>query len=93
MFLKQLPFILGILNLTPDSFSDGGDFLNPEKAIQRAEEMMSEGADMIDVGAESSAPNSKEVLAEEEWNRLKIYFQNFRKRKSHFPSIRGKQRL
>lgn len=70
-FLQQgEPLIFGILNVTTDSFSDGGDFCNPEGAIKRAEKMMEEGADAIDVGAESSAPGSQEISATQEWKRL-----------------------
>lgn len=62
--------IMGVLNVTPDSFSDGGNFLPPEKAVQRALQMEREGADIIDVGAESTRPGSAGVGAEEEWRRL-----------------------
>ncbi len=67
---KNQPIIMGVLNVTPDSFSDGGDFLDPQKALQKAQEMLEHGADIIDIGAESSAPNSKEVSEQEEWKRL-----------------------
>ena len=50
------PFIVGILNVTPDSFSDGGDFLDPEAAAEQAAAMLDEGADMLDVGGESTRP-------------------------------------
>lgn len=62
--------ILGILNVTPDSFSDGGQFFNPEKAIEHALKLIKQGADWIDIGAESTRPGSEPVSAEEEWNRL-----------------------
>lgn len=61
---------MGILNVTPDSFSDGGHYLSPEAAAQRASAMVSEGADIIDIGAESTAPGSSPLSAEEEWRRL-----------------------
>ena len=61
---------MGILNLTPDSFSDGGKFNTPEKALERVEVMEKEGADMIDIGAESTGPGSKPVSVKEEINRL-----------------------
>lgn len=57
------PLIMGILNVTPDSFSDGGDYQEPEQAIARAGQMIAEGADIIDVGPESTRPNSGEVSA------------------------------
>jgi dihydropteroate synthase len=55
------PLVLGILNVTPDSFSDGGRYLDLEKAVARAEEMLAEGADLIDVGGESTRPGAEEV--------------------------------
>jgi dihydropteroate synthase len=61
---------MGILNITPDSFSDGGEFLNTEKAVQQAKVMIQDGADIIDIGAESSGPGSKDVPETEEWKRL-----------------------
>lgn len=62
--------VMGILNITPDSFSDGGLYLEPDKALKRALAMVEEGADIIDVGAESTRPNSKPVAAGEELDRL-----------------------
>lgn len=64
------PKIMGVLNCTPDSFSDGGRYRGVENAIARAHEMVAEGADMIDVGAESTRPGSYAVDAEEEIARL-----------------------
>ena len=64
------PKIMGILNLTPDSFSDGGQYLEPEKAQERIQKMIAQGATIIDIGAESSGPNSTDVSEEEEWRRL-----------------------
>ncbi|MAF27251.1 MAG: dihydropteroate synthase [Gemmatimonadota bacterium] len=62
--------ILGILNLTPDSFSDGGVDRSPEDSLRRARKMVDEGADALDLGAESSRPGAAEVSAAEEWDRL-----------------------
>ena len=62
--------IMGFLNVTPDSFSDGGRFLDPSRAVERAMEMVVEGADVIDIGGESSRPGSKHVSAEEELRRV-----------------------
>jgi len=62
--------ILGILNVTPDSFSDGGRWLDPDRAVERAEEMVREGADGIDVGGESTRPGSRPVPASEEIRRI-----------------------
>lgn len=64
------PFIFGILNVTPDSFSDGGDFLDPEAAARRAAAMLDEGADAIDVGGESTRPGSEPVPEDEERRRV-----------------------
>jgi dihydropteroate synthase len=65
------PQIMGILNVTPDSFSDGGEFNAPEKALARIQEMITQGADIIDIGGESTGPGSPEVTAEEELARLR----------------------
>jgi dihydropteroate synthase len=65
------PLVLGILNVTPDSFSDGGNFVAPENAVAHAAQMLEEGADMIDVGGESTRPQgAKPVSAEEEKRRV-----------------------
>ncbi len=65
------PVIVGILNVTPDSFSDGGRYLSPDAALRHADAMLEAGADMIDVGAESTRPGSPDpVPAAEEWRRL-----------------------
>lgn len=61
---------MGILNVTPDSFSDGGQYFDRDKAIQRAQEMEQEGADIIDIGGESSRPGSEPVALEEELRRI-----------------------
>lgn len=63
-------YIMGILNVTPDSFSDGGDFNNIDKAINRAKEMVREGVDIIDLGGESTRPGHKYVEADEEIKRI-----------------------
>jgi len=62
--------ICGVLNVTPDSFSDGGRYATAEAAAERALEMESEGADLVDIGAESSRPGSEGIGAEEELSRL-----------------------
>lgn len=64
------PLLIGILNCTPDSFSDGGRYLAPDAALARAAEMEAEGADVIDVGGESTRPGAPEVGAAEEWCRI-----------------------
>lgn len=64
------PLVMGILNVTPDSFSDGGRFFSLEAALSRAEQMIAEGADIIDIGAESSRPGSQPLPLEEELRRI-----------------------
>ncbi len=72
LLAQRRPIVMGILNLTPDSFADGGRFLEPAKAVAHAERMIAEGADIIDVGAESTRPypGMRPVSAEEELARL-----------------------
>jgi len=72
---RVLPFgrrtaVMGILNVTPDSFSDGGLYLKPEAAIARAREMVAEGADVIDIGGESTRPGAEPVSAAQELERV-----------------------
>lgn len=64
------PLVMGILNITPDSFSDGGRFAQAGEAIAHAERMVRDGAAIIDVGAESTRPGAQAVGADEEWARL-----------------------
>jgi len=71
--LKSWPYpaVMGVLNVTPDSFSDGGQFAAPERALAQARRMIAEGADIIDIGAESTRPyGSEPISAEEELQRL-----------------------
>jgi dihydropteroate synthase len=64
------PRIMGIVNVTPDSFSDGGEYLEPEAAIAHAKKLAAEGADIVDIGAESTRPGASPVPAGEELRRL-----------------------
>ena len=64
------PKIMGILNLTPDSFSDGGKFNNEKSALLHAEKLLKDGADFIDIGAQSTRPNAEYLSAEEEIRRI-----------------------
>ncbi len=64
------PRVVGILNVTPDSFSDGGQNFNVDTAVQRALSMKDEGADVIDIGGESTRPGSAPVSPDEEWSRI-----------------------
>jgi 2-amino-4-hydroxy-6-hydroxymethyldihydropteridine diphosphokinase/dihydropteroate synthase len=68
-----LPFpqLVGVVNITPDSFSDGGKYFHVEKAIQRIQELEAHGAAIIDIGAQSTRPEATHVSTEEEWERLK----------------------
>jgi len=69
---RPYPAVMGVLNITPDSFSDGGQFIAPEQALAQARQMIAEGADIIDIGAESTRPyGSKPVPADEELRRLR----------------------
>lgn len=68
--LGKKTYIMGILNITPDSFSDGGKYFSSEKAIKRALEIESQGADIIDIGAQSTRPNHELISCGEEWDRL-----------------------
>src|SRR3954465_6568939 len=69
---RPYPAVMGVLNLTPDSFSDGGRFIAPDRALAQAKRMIAEGADIIDAGAESPPPYGAEpVSADEEMQRLR----------------------
>ena len=68
---RPYPAVMGVLNITPDSFSDGGQFIAPERALAQARRMIAEGADIIDIGAESTRPyGSEPVSADQERQRL-----------------------
>ncbi len=67
---QQVPNIMGVLNLTPDSFSDGGKFNDKNKAAKHAIQMFKAGANIIDIGGESTRPGSKSINAKLEWNRI-----------------------
>jgi dihydropteroate synthase len=68
---RPVPAVMGVLNVTPDSFSDGGQFIAPEQAVAQARRMIAEGADIIDIGGESTRPyGAQPVTAEEERKRL-----------------------
>lgn len=79
---KQL--IMGILNFTPDSFSDGGDFFEVENAVKQVKEMLEQGADIIDLGCESTRPNAVKVSTEDEIARVKKILPVLREK---FPNI------
>ena len=64
------PKLMGVLNVTPDSFSDGGKFWSFDKALEHARKMISLGADWLDIGGESSGPGSREISLDEELSRV-----------------------
>ncbi|RIL09319.1 MAG: dihydropteroate synthase [Proteobacteria bacterium] len=68
---RKRPFLVGVLNVTPDSFSDGGDFFTAAAVAKRAAEMFEQGADFVEVGGESTAPGSSPVTFAEELARVK----------------------
>lgn len=72
--------VMGVLNVTPDSFSDGGQFLDPARAIKHALAMESAGADLLDIGGESTRPGSEEVRASEELDRILPVLEHLRGR-------------
>ena len=68
--LGQRTLIMGILNVTPDSFSDGGHFYSPERALAQALTMLDEGAEILDIGGESTRPNATSLSPTEEQSRI-----------------------
>ena len=80
LHFKKNPNIMGILNLTPDSFSDGGKFNKKDKGLTHAKDLFYFGADIIDVGGESTRPGSKAISTKEEWNRIKRIIGKIRKK-------------
>lgn len=83
IFVLEKPIVMGILNVTPDSFYDGGKYNSEKEIIENVEKMISEGATIIDVGAVSTRPNSIQITYEEEILRLKLVFSYLHK---HFPN-------
>ena len=72
--------VMGILNVTPDSFSDGGEYFSVESALRQAETLIEQGADILDIGGESTRPNSERVSAEEEIRRVVPAIEEFARR-------------
>jgi len=68
--ILRRPLVMGILNVTPDSFSDGGDFFAPEKAMAAGSKMLAAGADILDIGGESTRPDAAPVTPDEEMSRI-----------------------
>lgn len=69
-FIKNAPLIMGIVNVTPDSFSDGGQYFDTDKAVNHALALLEEGADILDIGGESTRPGAEPVSIEEEQKRV-----------------------
>ena len=78
------PNLMGVLNMTPDSFSDGGKFLNKKKAFIHAKHMIKSGANIIDIGGESTKPGSKKLNEKDEWKRIE---KTILKVRNKFPKI------
>jgi dihydropteroate synthase len=81
---KKTHILMGVLNITPDSFSDGGKFNNNKKGFKRIKEMINSGADIIDIGGESTRPESKIIPPKKEWERVKSIIKKF---KNKFPKV------
>lgn len=81
---SKKPILMGILNLTPDSFSDGNSKADPAFFLDKAEKLISEGADILDIGGESTRPHAKPVSLEEEKSRVLPFLEEFRKKHPDF---------
>lgn len=82
---SQRPMVFGILNVTPDSFSDGGNFVSTEAALTQADRMISEGADAVDIGGESTRPGARPVPARDELKRVLPVIRGIRSRWGEIP--------
>jgi dihydropteroate synthase len=85
IFLGERTLIMGVLNVTPDSFSDGGLYLDREQAVQHGVEMVRQGADWIDVGGESTRPGSRPISVEEEVRRILPVIRGLRRKLGSVP--------
>ena len=81
--LGERTLVMGVLNVTPDSFSDGGHYADPDRAFARAIELENEGADILDVGAESTRPGSQRISEAEELRRLIPVLKRLRRQARH----------
>ncbi len=79
-FSKEI-HIMGILNITPDSFSDGGKYKETRKAIKHMSKLFNDGASIVDIGGESTRPGSKTIREDQEWNRIKDVLKEIKKNK------------
>ena len=84
---RSMVKLVGILNVTPDSFSDGGLYTDPQKAVKQAEQLFNEGADLVDIGAESTRPGAESLSPDEEWSRLEPVLEVLIKRYPHQLSL------
>lgn len=84
VFDLRKPVIMGIVNLTPDSFFDGGNLVTVKDVLNHVETLLNNGADMIDIGGQSSRPGSKRIDANDEWQRLEPSLTSIRR---HFPEV------
>ena len=78
--IGKVPNIMGILNITPDSFSDGGKYYRSDLAMKQLKYLFKSGANLVDIGGESTRPGSKEVDSQIEWNRIKNVLKNINKK-------------
>jgi len=85
--LGRRTWLMGILNITPDSFSDGGLYFNKQKAVKRGLQLIEEGADILDIGGESSRPGAESITVEEEKKRILPVLSEIRKRSDAFISV------
>src|SRR3954468_14761312 len=85
--LSAQTLMMGVLNVTPDSFSDGGEFFGTEKAVEQGKRMAAEGAQIIDVGGESTRPGAEGVSVDEELSRVIPVIEQLRASASAFISI------
>jgi len=85
--LSRRGIIMGVLNVTPDSFSDGGEFFSAEKAVEHGLQMAADGAQIIDVGGESTRPGAEPVSVDEELRRVIPVIENLRSKSNIFISI------
>ncbi len=79
--LSEIPILMGIVNLTPDSFSDGGKYNNKNLAEKHVNNLLSNGAKIIDIGGESTRPGANDISPSEEWNRIKLVLKSFKNKK------------
>ena len=89
---SHIPKIMGVLNITPDSFSDGGMYLKKKLAYKQLNHLFDTGADIVDIGGESTRPGSKAIKVQTEWKRVKRVLQNIDKKKLYL-LIQENQRL